>query len=724
MSSEAAKLPPKPVRSISDEFRELQFIVDQFQNQLNTADGTVGLHPFGPVNVEKAQTSFIGACSRLREALTGYRDTTLVSWRQLLASDVSQLQQQQQQTGVAMPESMAVSANTHRAVAAAQELSDMRNISDAVHEDARSCSRILFDAASDSVSRAISLSTVGQPSLLVERLQASAKKMGLAHYTDVQNHGEDGEITTVTLAGGILVIDVDIGSRKDQIKVKVSYVSDIEHDERIDALMLGRLVAGDIRGFEKLVEEMAELDRLTKERTPANFIHNTFALAATLAEIQKQELGALDGDVKQLLSRGSGVALPQVRHVGPSTLFFVPAVIRRGLEPEDWPALEKNDLSGIADIPGLRWLHYSWEPSSTPHCFLSTLFQKHCLQQDYMAEDSGLHTVVTVNHPNIHGLELRFLEFKPPQQQGDSNGMQVDGQSETKTSNSEFWIPYSIVARLESPMPACALTVKRIMTAVSSDAKVELLAQSSDSANEGATLDSPRLLEDAPTLENMVYCECAEKPIAATLVPTACKPAVKQIIAGRTVTVELDAPQIRAWALHRIPLSHPRNVLSIVPVLRRQAVFNELLASCFSSGKLDADADADASATSASKVHAKTYANDPFRIDIFVSDIANSDLAEDGKRAKVDGSPQSMDTSNLDNSGQGVVLRVIESTGDILAWTHQSLGISVTSDILTAMSSVPISSLTKAASHANLSAVANISNSIPMVAFWLSSNPQ
>ncbi|KAJ2381689.1 hypothetical protein GGI05_005893 [Coemansia sp. RSA 2603] len=310
MSSEAPKLPPQPVRSISDEFRELQFIVDKFQNQLSTADGTVGLHPFGPVNVEKAQASFTRTCLRLREALTGYRDTTLASWKQLIVADANQLQQQQQVAG-AVPASTAISANTHRAAVAAQELSDMRNISDAVHEDARSCSKILFDAAAQAVSRALSLSSVGQPDLLVERLKASAKKMGLAHYTDVQSHGDEGEITTVTLAGGILVIDVDIGTRKDQIKVKVSYVSDIEHDERIDALMLGRLIAGDIKGFEELVEEMAELDRLTKERAPANFIHNTFALTATLAEIQKQELGALDGDVKQLLRHGSGIALPQ-----------------------------------------------------------------------------------------------------------------------------------------------------------------------------------------------------------------------------------------------------------------------------------------------------------------------------------------------------------------------------------------------------------------------------
>ncbi|KAJ2077083.1 hypothetical protein GGI16_008213, partial [Coemansia sp. S142-1] len=101
------------------------------------------------------------------------------------------------------------------------------------------------------------------------------------------------------------------------------------------------------------------------------------------------------------------------------------------------------------------------------------------------------------------------------------------------------------------------------------------------------------------------------------------------------------------------------------------ATFNSILASCFTE----------------QSVSAKTYANDPFRIDLLV---------------------------NLDYV-QGLVLKVLESS-DVLIWTHQILGVSA-DDLANA-------TLTKSAAHMALSKVADISNSIPVIAQWLSTNPQ
>ncbi|KAJ1822870.1 hypothetical protein LPJ56_000513 [Coemansia sp. RSA 2599] len=758
MSGESPSVLPQPLRTISDEFHELQYIIDQFQTQLTAPDGTVGLHPFGQVNVEKAQVSFTQACSRLREALTQYRDRTLTSWNQVLRADIAQMQAQ----GLVVSANTPVLAATNRAVVSAQELHDMRKITDALHEDAGVCKNKLFDAAADAISHALLQSNSGQPALLVERLAATAKRLGLAHYTDVQKPGDEDEVTTVTLAGGILVIDVDIGAKKDQLKVKVSYVSDIEHDERIDTLMLGRLAKGDIHGFEKLVEQMAKLDQLTKEHAPANFIYNSFSLVSTLAEIQSQELHALDGDTMQLMRYGSGISLPHTRHVGPSTLFFVPAAIKSGLSAGDWAALQNNSMAAAADIPGLRWLCYSWEPSSTSHCFLSALFQQHCLKPDYTIEDSDTHKVVTVNHPNIHGLELRFLEFIKQKKHDPAGSMQVDGQETHVDINSEFWIPYTMVAWLESPLPACALTIRKIMAAVSPDAKIEVLSPSADTSAEILSLDSPRLLEDAPTLESLVYKEYvvnaesqnvkdrsgtagssnpqssllpSSSPSSSAMATSALKPRKPSIhtINGHSVSVELETPQIRAWSICRIPLSHPRNILGIVPLLRRQAVFNELLASCFSA---DIPEDTSQVTSTTSRLSVKTFANDPFRIDVLLRDQRDTRAAESedvDKRPKTSDEKQSMDISNSDENtdnqdelsmGQGIILRVTEATGDILAWTHQSQSIAYTDDLLSAMSGVATSSLTKATSHKNLSAVASLSNSIPMIAYWLNANSQ
>ncbi|KAJ2830986.1 hypothetical protein GGI24_001741, partial [Coemansia furcata] len=302
MTSEERSALPYPQRTISDEFGELQYIVSQFQTQLDAPHGTVGLHPFGPVNVDAAKTAFTQACQRLRSALSRYRDTTLASWTQLLAGGGGGDGQ-----AAAAAAAEGVVALTHKAAAAEGELDEMRRIADALHSDVAKCRGMLLDAAASAISRA------GGPSGLVEeRLRALARRLGLAHYTE-----KSDTVTTVTLAGTIIVIDVDMGAA---LKVKVSYVSGTDDDARIDALMGARLRAGDISGFEQLVEQLATLDRLTRERAPASFIHNTFAVVATLADIHAQELGALNGDPRLLLRSGSGVALPHARHVGASSL--------------------------------------------------------------------------------------------------------------------------------------------------------------------------------------------------------------------------------------------------------------------------------------------------------------------------------------------------------------------------------------------------------------------
>ncbi|KAI8323529.1 hypothetical protein GQ54DRAFT_296720 [Martensiomyces pterosporus] len=711
---------PQPLRTISDEFRELQHVIDQFQDQLSIPDGTVGLHPFGPVNVDKAKTSFAHACRRLREALVGYRDTTLATWSNLIAGSAGQ---PADNGSPASLQGAGVLASTNRAIAAAQELGEMRQITDSLHEDIAKCRSVLLDAAADAISQALARSPTGQSLLLVDRVKAIAGKLGLAHYTDVQTHAGT-EVTTVTLAGEILVIDVDISEDEERVKVKVSYVSETEHDERIDALMLRKLRSGDIRGFEALIGEMAQLDKLTKARSPANFIHNMFAIVATLAQIQSEELGALDGDIRQLLRYGSGIALPHTRHVGPSSLFYMPAAVKAGLTDEEWEALDANASADITMFDTCKWLYYTWEPSSSVHCFLSALFQQFCLPPEYSIEDSASHKVLVISHPTIHGLELRFLQFIGSKGEAkDPNAMQVDGAEKDVGSdiNDEFWVPYALVANLEPSMPACALTVRKAMEATLPDSRTTAAPGQSAETIAGGVQDSPRLLEDAPTLETMLYAEHLKRTkgaddSAARVIP----PAMHQVD-GHGVAVEMDSPQIRAWTICRVPLSHPRNILTVVPILRRQAIFNELLSSCF---VLPSPPWASTETPAGTAVSARTFARDPFRIDIVIR--RHSPASSDGdKRARVDGEQPVVGSSDASQSeeqlAQGVVLRVAETTGDIMAWTHQAIGASPSPDLFASMDGVPAEALTDRTANRPLSKVANLSRSIPIIAYWLTS---
>ncbi|KAJ2712947.1 hypothetical protein H4R19_002493 [Coemansia spiralis] len=365
-----------------------------------------------------------------------------------------------------------------------RELGEMRRAADVVHEDMAACQALLFDAAGDAVSHALGAGGPGPARLLIERLGASAKRLGLAHYTDVQRGTGGSEITTVTLAGSVSVVDVDIGAHVDELKVKVSYVLDMEHDCRIDALMLRRLRAGDVRGFERLLGEMATLDKLTVAHPAASFIRSTFAVAATLAEIQKQELAALDGDLVQLVRSGSGIALPYTRHAGPSTMYYVPAVVRYRLTTEQWESLGSNTLNEAAELPGTRWLSFAWEPSSTEHFFLPEEYPRHCVDAEYAADAASGVQVTTSPHQAIRGLEMRFLERRHLRQHGNMSD--------------QLWLRYAAVARLEPELPACTLTVRRIMAAASA-ADVGGPDQGAEPPATG-TVDSPRLLDDVPQL--------------------------------------------------------------------------------------------------------------------------------------------------------------------------------------------------------------------------------
>ncbi|KAI9477572.1 hypothetical protein LPJ78_000025 [Coemansia sp. RSA 989] len=661
---------PRPLRTVSDEFCELQTIVDQFRSQLDMTDGIAGLHPFGPINADQAHAQFTQACSRIRDSLTAYRNTTLSSWAQLLANSTQQPAHPGQQLLVANNVALAA---TKRAAAAGQELSEMRKITDALHMDLGSCQRKLYAAAGKAISHVQSYG-MQSSELLVERLMATAKRLGLACYTDVQGRDGEDKVTTVTLAGGILVIDVDIGTSNNQMKIKISYVSDIEHDQRIDMLMLSRLRAGDIPGFEKLVEQVATLDRLTKEKSPASFIHNTFATASTLTEIQRQEMAALNGDLKQVLRHGSGIALPYMRHIGPSTLYFMPASLIHGLQDQQWASLASNDFSEIADMPQCLWLDFVWEPSSKQHRLLAEKFSKYCLDPEQMSEDSETHKVASYPHPTIHGLEMRFLEPVLP-----SSLENTDNSGTLPAQTSDLCIPYTLVARLAPELLACALTVRSIMAAVGHKAD----------GSPSMSQVSPRLLEDAPTLERLIHANYNNDNTDELL-------QARHQINQTSLVVKLESPQIRAWNISRIPINSMHQILDIVPLLRRQAIFNELIASCFTGAS---NLESELNMSDISTVAVKTLANDPFRIDMCIKIFTDSDNSE----FKV----------------QGALLRVSEATGDIVAWTHQGLAISKTSDMLAALSAVSTDSLTTESAHKTLSKVADISTSVPMVAQWL-----
>ncbi|PIA16915.1 hypothetical protein COEREDRAFT_15107 [Coemansia reversa NRRL 1564] len=581
-------------RTISDELEELQGIIALFQRQLETPDGIVGLHPLGPINVDKARMGSAQACGRLKVALIEFQKNTVASWEQLASKDP-------QDQGEAV-------GGARRAAVAAAELVEMRRIAETVQTDVRQSQKRVFEAAGAALAQTLQQEW---PAGLAGRLRASAGRLGLACYTD-----EQAGAATVTLAGRDLVIDVDVGTTATAVGVKVSFVSEMAHDARLDGLLQRRLAACDVCGFEALAAEMAALDRLARAQAAANVVHNTFAVAATLAELQRQELAALDGDVARLLRVGSGLALPFARHVGASTVYHLPAALCHGLSAEQWTTLNEGHAAAADMLRDCQWLDFAWESSVQRHWFLAPDAAQHWIAADHAGE---AHL-----HPGIAGLQVRFVE--PPTEDQASGGA---------------WAPYTLVIRVDPPLVACAQTVRALMT----------VTAYGGIGGKPVLDDAPRLLEDAPTLEHILLGDAA------------------------------DAPQIRAWTISRVPLRHVRDVLAVVPLLRRQAAFNELLSSS-----------AGADATSGLRV--QTVATDPFRIDVCMTAPSHPTV--------------------------GAVLRISETSGAVLAWPLAALGVATdTSDVLAALAAADTALLASSAAHATLSAAADTSRSIPLTMQWL-----
>ncbi|KAJ2811922.1 hypothetical protein FBU31_007679, partial [Coemansia sp. 'formosensis'] len=172
---------------------------------------------------------------------------------------------------------------------------------------------------------------------------------------------------------------------------------------------------------------------------------------------------------------------------------------------------------------------------------------------------------------------------------------------------------------------------------------------------------------NAPTLESLVRSQGSQADPS------------QEPSGAAVLRVAMDAPQIRAWTVCRIPVPRAGCVLAVTAILRRQATFNSLLRSCFTEAAVP--------------VAAKTHANDPFRVDVIVNQNQNQ---------------------NQDH--QAVVLRVADA-GDVLAWTHQALGVAPDD-----LAGVAPAALTRASAHAALGRVADISHSVPAVAQWLASH--
>ncbi|KAF9362746.1 hypothetical protein BGX34_005574 [Mortierella sp. NVP85] len=152
---------------------------------------------------------------------------------------------------------------------------------------------------------------------LINTIRDMATELGLECYLDTGSRPESVlPVSTLTIGGNVIVIDIDIDGVGAILRVKVSYASEIHQDERIDRLLAhnlqckcskllqklpergqakeGKLAhlpdcSRDFDAFSKNLKALATLDSFSKKYPDIDFFHNIRSMDADLKELFRRE---------------------------------------------------------------------------------------------------------------------------------------------------------------------------------------------------------------------------------------------------------------------------------------------------------------------------------------------------------------------------------------------------------------------------------------------------
>ncbi|CEJ01252.1 hypothetical protein RMCBS344292_15286 [Rhizopus microsporus] len=128
----------------------------------------------------------------------------------------------------------------------------------------------------------------------IQRLEKIAQSMGLITFVDSSKMFEtENPITTITLGGTLIVIDIDIDDMGRIHNTKVTFVSEsmqAEEGDRVDRILKENLQSCNFELFERNLQSLALLDQLNVKHKPMDFFSIINNLLKDLKTICSNEL--------------------------------------------------------------------------------------------------------------------------------------------------------------------------------------------------------------------------------------------------------------------------------------------------------------------------------------------------------------------------------------------------------------------------------------------------
>ncbi|KAF9580681.1 hypothetical protein BGW38_002580, partial [Lunasporangiospora selenospora] len=179
---------------------------------------------------------------------------------------------------------------------------------------------------------------------LLNTIKDMATGLGLECYLETGSRPNSIlPVSTLTIGGNVIVIDIDVESTGAILRVKVSYASDIHQDERDTGkdpldFHLTHLpeCSRNFEAFSRNLKALAILDSFSKKYSDIDFFHNIRSMDIDFRGLYRQEMQLTGGNLQKVLTTGHGIPFMHAVLPGPSVAYWAPKSELSGLS---WEAL-------------------------------------------------------------------------------------------------------------------------------------------------------------------------------------------------------------------------------------------------------------------------------------------------------------------------------------------------------------------------------------------------
>ncbi|KAI9256577.1 mediator of RNA polymerase II transcription subunit 1-domain-containing protein [Phascolomyces articulosus] len=287
------------------------------------------------------------------------------------------------------------------------------------------------------------------------KLERLAHSMGLMPFVDASQRNELGEqITTITLGGTVIVIDIDLDKSGQVLRSKVTYVSEVlqsDQDDKVDRLLARNLQSENFDIFTRNIGALALLDRLNVKYAPVDFFLIIRGLIADLKSIYDQEMQLLSNDIASVLMEGHGIPNKHLDYPGLSISYWISKEHFLG---SDWESVQETTEKGENHIllSDTAKVLISFEESQQPQSFIPPNRKHYMLGFEESTDsakesENGDHLDIVKERTWPKFMQpMRFVKMLPS----------YPGVTP---------VPIRFVAKLDPPIPAADAIVRKLMIA-------------------------------------------------------------------------------------------------------------------------------------------------------------------------------------------------------------------------------------------------------------------